>query len=190
MRRFSIALTLLMTLILAAPALAQDSSFTIAVEGVADGAEGDVIQVAEQAVDPALVGASCTVTASTENNSSVHPGNELIIATGGTEGTIPGVEEQPGQTLTLAGSVVLGETVTVSLRFGPDGVTSGGVVLTFDCAAAAAPVGGVATGAGGTAGSDTSSFVLLGVGTMAVIAAGGLAASRWRVSRSGAIGKL
>ena len=65
---------------LAAPAGAQSSEFSILIEGVARGEEGEVIRVVDQQVDANLVGASCSVTGSTENNASVHPDNDLIIS--------------------------------------------------------------------------------------------------------------
>ena len=51
--------------------------------------------------------------------------------------------------------MTLGESIVVSIRFGPDGVTSGGLFLDFVCQAAA-PEEAPATGAGGTAGTDGS----------------------------------
>lgn len=157
-------------LMLATPAGAQDNAFTIQVEGVLTGNEGDVVSVVSQPVDAALVGATCNVVGASENNSSVHPGNDLIIATGDTTTTVPGVEDAPGLVINGSGSVVLGASVDISLRFGPDGVTSGGTTLTFDCA----PAGAVDTGAGGTAGSTDNGLMLLALGAVAVAAAGAL----------------
>ena len=145
--------------VMSASAGAQNADFTIAIEGVAFGSPGEVAVVAQQMVDPTLVGAACQVTLTTENNSSIHPGNTLIVSSGPNSGEIPGVEDASGQTLQLAGGVVLAEDVTVSLRFGQDGITSAGATLSFACAqpaptTTAAPVTTIA--AAPTAPSTTS----------------------------------
>lgn len=89
------------------------------------------------------------------------------------EAAVPDVESVPGGgTPTLQGSLTLGETVVIESRFGPDEVSSGGLVPLLDCAqpepepepreepepeptkevgVAPLPEGAVATGAGGTA---------------------------------------
>jgi len=174
--RVAVMVVLAMMLAFTSPAGAQDDSFTIVLEGIITGqAEGDIVEVANQAVAAELVGATCTVTGATENNGSVHPGNNLIVTTGGTTANLPGVEEVPGQVVNGSGSLVLGTDVVVSLEFGPNGNTSGGVTLTFDCAAA--PVGGVATGAGGTAdGTGQLSITLFALGAVALIGSGALLA--------------
>jgi hypothetical protein len=157
------------------PAGAQDDTFSITLEGIITGqAEGDIVELVDQPVPAALVGASCIVSGATENNGSVHPGNNLIIATGGASTTVPGVEEVPGQVVAGSGPAVLGTDVVISLEFGPGGNTSGGVTLTFDCAAVA-PVGPVATGAGGTAGEPgQTNMALLVLGVAALAGAGAL----------------
>jgi LPXTG-motif cell wall-anchored protein len=171
-RRYALVLAAAL-LAYASPVAAQDSdTFTIVVEGVLTGAEGDVAEVVNQPVAAALVGETCTVTGQSENNGSVHPGNNLIIATGSSSTTVAGTEDTPGQIVNGTGSVVLGESVVVSVEFGPDGVTSGGVTLTFACQPAL-PEGGVDKGAGGTAG-DSQNAVLPAVGLAALALAGAL----------------
>jgi len=180
MLRVRVAVVLVVGALLAfvSPAGAQDDSFSITLEGIITGqAEGDVVQLVDQPVPAGLVGATCTVSGATENNGSVHPGNNLIIATGGASTTVPGVEEVPGQVVAGSGPAVLGTDVVISLEFGPGGNTSGGVTLTFDCAAVAPapPVGGVGTGAGGTAGgAGQSSVALLAFGVVALVGSGAL----------------
>lgn len=116
---------------------AQDIS--IDTGGVAYGAEGEIIVIADQAVDASLVGQTCTGTVSVGNNESVHPNNDLIITSGDLSVTIPNVEEGANDISTGTGSVLLGETIRVELQFGADGVTSGGLTLTFDCSAPELP---------------------------------------------------
>ena len=174
--RVAVVLVLATMLAFASPAGAQADSFTISLDGVIRGqAEGDIVELVDQAVAPALVGATCTVTGATENNGSVHPGNNVIIATGDATATVPGVEDVPGQVVVGSGSLVLGSNVVVSLEFGPDGITSGGVALAFDCAAAA-PVGPVETGAGGTAadGGNQLAITLVVLGGAAIVGSGAL----------------
>ena len=157
-------------LALAVPATAQDNVISITVEGVLTGNEGDVVPVVSEPVAAGLVGATCEVQGQTENNSSVHEGNDLILTTGDTTAVIENTEEFPGEIIPGSGTIVLGETIDISVRFGPDGVTSGGVTVTFDCA----PSGPVDTGAGGTAGGTDNGLMLVALGAAAVAAAGAL----------------
>jgi len=122
----------------AGPASAIDD-LVIPIDSVAFGDEGEIIEVASVPVDPDLVGSTCTLELEADNNGSVHPNNDLIVSTGGQSGTIPDVESDPGQVTIVDAEVVLGETVLVELQFGPDGVTSGGLILTFDCEAQPVP---------------------------------------------------
>lgn len=224
MRRLSVFLMAMGLLALAAP-LAAQQPIVIELEGVLEGPVDTVVPLTSVAVDPALVGGTCTGTAQTENNASVHPDNDVILASGGTSAEFTGVEDAPGLLLTLEGSLVLGETIDVSLRFGPDEITSLGIVVTLDCAppvvetttttteppattttappetttttappetttttaappttsSTAAPAGGVATGAGGTAGgSNQLGVVALGLAAVAVAGVGGVGAWRRR----------
>ena len=155
---------------LAMPAGAQPGSFVIDLEGVATGAVGSVLQVASETVDPQFVGATCTVSGATENNSSVHPDNDLILTSGTTTAEVGDIEDIPGQVVTGSGPMTLGETIDVSLRFGPDGLTSAGIRLTFTCDAAA-PAPGVETGAGGTAATFTSTGSALPLAPMVAVSA-------------------
>ena len=177
MMRIRVAVVVVLAAMLAfvSPAGAQDEILSIEIEGIITGqAEGDIVEVASTAVPASLVGSSCTVTGASQNNGSVHPGNNLIIASGGASTTVPGVEEVPGQVVAGSGPLVVGSNVTVSVEFGPSGSTSGGVTLTFDCAAVA-PIGGVATGAGGTAGGTSQTNVaLLALGVAALAGSGAL----------------
>jgi hypothetical protein len=151
-----------------APAGAQTTEFSIEITGVARGAEGEVLELVNRPVDANLVGATCSVNGRTENNESTHPNNDLIIATGDTVAEVPNVEAEEFQTIAGTGTLVLGESIVVSIRFGPNGVTSGGTFLDFSCTAAA-PAPGPDTGAGGTADtSDQTPWVAIAVVTVAL----------------------
>ena len=122
----------------ASPASAIDD-IVIPIDTIVRGEEGEVIEVASETVDPELVGATCLVELTDSNNESTHPNNDLIIATGGESFVAEDVETEANSTTIVDGDAVLGETVVVSIRLGPDGVSSGGLTLTFDCEQAVAP---------------------------------------------------
>lgn len=81
-----------------------------------------------------LVGQECTVVAQSKNQSSVHPGNDLLVETGDSQVLIADVEAKPGATVNAIGTVVLSSEITVSLVMGPDEVFSAGVDVLVDCA--------------------------------------------------------
>jgi hypothetical protein len=97
------------------------------------GEEGSVVEVAVERVEPDQVGASCTMRVHTENQESVHPGNDLVITTGDSQAVIEDVEAVADAGRDLSAPVVLGETIVVELRFGPDRLSSMGYVLAVDC---------------------------------------------------------
>ncbi len=194
---WSIPVALIALIAFAGPVGAQTDAFTIELEGVATGSAGETVVLTSQAVPADLVGAACTGTARTQNNSSVYPGNDIIISSDTGSATLPGVEETPGETIEASKSVIMTENITISMQFGPDGATSGGITLTFDCepavisaqattttttpetttpetttTVAAAPIGPVDAGAGGTAQSGSSSWILVAVSTFALVTIG------------------
>jgi len=134
MRRASIALAMLGVLLLAMPVAAQTNTISIEVDGIVRGDPGEIFQVAFVNVDPGMVGWLCTGTAQTENNASQHRNNDFILASGGASATIPNWERVAGAITSMSGTLVLGDSITVDLRLGPDGVSSGGVLITLTCA--------------------------------------------------------
>jgi hypothetical protein len=88
------------------------------------GSEGEVVEVARIAVDAHLIGATCIGTATVENNSSAHPGNDFIISSGGSSVVISDFERDVGTVTAATSQLVLGETVTASIRLGPHGIAS------------------------------------------------------------------
>jgi hypothetical protein len=80
--------------------------------------------VAVVAVDAHLVGATCIGTVTVENNSSAHPGNDFVITSGGTSVEIPDFERIAGKVTTTTSKLVLGESITASIRLGRHGVAS------------------------------------------------------------------
>lgn len=120
----------------AAPATAQ-TAIVIELSGIMGGrTEGAIELIHTEGVDASLVGATCTGVAETENNASVHEQNNVIVETGTTTATFFGVEDTPGQITPLSGPVVLGDTIDVYFQWGPDGITSLGIIITITCAPA------------------------------------------------------
>jgi hypothetical protein len=79
-----------------------------------------------------LVGETCSVIAQSLNQSSVHPGNDLIVESQ-TRIVLIDVEAEPGGTVTATDVMMLGDQVLISLVMGPDEVFSAGIDVLFDC---------------------------------------------------------
>lgn len=133
MRKASIALAVVGLLLLAVPVLAQSNTIEIEVAGINRGDEGDIFRVASVDVDPGMVGWRCTGTAQTENNASEHPDNDFILTSGSSSTEILDWEAAAGKITNTSGTLVLGESITVDLRLGPDRVASGGVRIVLTC---------------------------------------------------------
>jgi LPXTG-motif cell wall-anchored protein len=116
-------------------ATAQADVIVIPVDTVVRGVPvGSLTELASAPVAPELVGATCTGDAIGRNNeTSVHPGNDLIVTTGSSSAVLHDVEREPGVVTETVGELTLGEVITVTLRMGPDQTFSGGLVLSFDC---------------------------------------------------------
>jgi hypothetical protein len=120
-------LAMLVVLIGAAPASAdecQEEEILIRFDGNVFGSEGEIVRVVEVAVDAHLVGATCFGTVTVENNSSEHLGNDFIITSGGTSVEIPDFERIAGKVTTTTQKLLLGGSITASIRLGPHGVAS------------------------------------------------------------------
>ena len=133
MRKASIALAAVGLVLLAVPVLAQSNTIEIEVAGINRGDEGDIFRVASVDVDPGMVGWRCTGTAQTENNASEHPDNDFILTSGSSSTEILDWEAAARKITNTSGTLVLGESITVDLRLGPDRVASGGVRIVLTC---------------------------------------------------------
>ncbi len=125
-------MALLIAVVWVAPAWAIES-IVLDQDRILYGEEGSTVQLAEIAVETDRVGASCTLRVHTENQYSVHPGNDLVVTTGGTQSVIEDVEAEPDADADLSAAIVLGPELLVELRFGPDQVSSMGFDLSVDC---------------------------------------------------------
>jgi hypothetical protein len=132
-RKASIAFVVVGVLLLAVPALAQSNSILIEITGINYSAEGKIIRVASVDVDPGMVGWLCTGTAQTENKDSEHDDNDFILTSGSSSAEILNWEAAAGAIISMSGTLVLGESITVDLRMGPDRVSSGGVGIVLTC---------------------------------------------------------
>ncbi len=111
-----------------------DIAIAIAIDGIVRGDEGEIKEVAVEDVDPDHVGARCTAeTTQTDEGGSEHPNNDFIIASGGTSAEIEDFEAVSGAPVAMSGAFTLGDSITVSLRLGPNRVSSGGFVITLTC---------------------------------------------------------
>lgn len=168
----------------------QEEEIHLQFAGNVYGDEGDVVEVARVAVDSHLVGATCTGTPTVTNNESMHPGSDLIISSAGTTVVVTDFESAAGKVSSTTSQLVLGETITASVRLGPHGVASlsgDTVVVATMCqpepttttttpepttsttqppvtTTTETPRGGVSAGGGSTAGGSALGAALLGIG--------------------------
>src|SRR4051812_47263254 len=113
--------------IMTAPAAAQDLPTVVINETIRD-APGSVHVVSVSNVDPAINGGTCDVSVTGENNASVHPNSDILIASAN-QVIVPDVERSSGaQGIPADGPLELGSTLTISVRLGGDGVFSGGLL--------------------------------------------------------------
>ena len=115
------------------PASAGHGDISLPIDTIVEAGQGEVVQLVSVPVDPELVGATCGWGFHVYNQESIHLGNDLILSTDGTDTVVPGVEDAPNQVLDVEGSFQLGETLTVSLRMGPDEVFSAGLSVEVVC---------------------------------------------------------
>ncbi len=132
-KRFVLAAVFVALVFSGTPASAQSSTFEFGIDGVVRGANDSVTLVLSVDVDPAFVGLECTFTETTTNNESTHPDTDLILESNGSRIEILDVESESSSVSVGSGSLVLGETIDVSVRLGEDRVASGGFVVLVDC---------------------------------------------------------
>ena len=85
-------------------------------------------------VDASLVGRTCQVSVNPHNNDSVREGTELLVSSNGVTVTMANVEHSVGDAAPeILGKLTLGATVSLSLRFGPEGSASVGATVVVDC---------------------------------------------------------
>ncbi len=133
-RTLALAFALLPLLVMTNASVASAADFlSIPVSGVVRGAEGTVVQVSSEVVPADYIGQTCQVIGQTENQESIHESNDLLIETGGQVLTIANFENEGFVSYDSGEVVPLGPTIDVSVRLGPDGISSGGFRLRVIC---------------------------------------------------------
>ncbi len=132
---FALASTAFALVAITGPATLAQQVISFPVEGITVGEPGETIVVATEAVPAEHIGWVCSGRASTVNNGSIHPGNDLHIVSGDSKITVENVEDIPSMGHEIEQVMVLGDTITVSITLGSDGISSGGFVISFsECA--------------------------------------------------------
>jgi len=135
MRKTVIGLTMLGVLLIAIPAMAQATEIVIQLpEDTRNEDPGTLLPLVTEPVPEGLIGATCSGTAETQNDASPHPDNDFIISSGASAAEIHNWEATPGSVTSMSGTVILGDTITVTLRFGEAGISSGGALIILTCA--------------------------------------------------------
>ena len=97
--------------------------------------EGTVVRLATYNVPEHLQGRQCPGAWVDQNNSSIHPGNDIVVSTNGQAFRVENVENQPGELRVEVGTVTLGPTITVDLEMGPDEIFSATAMVVIECPA-------------------------------------------------------
>jgi len=125
------AFTLMFVAIFALPSMASDGDITLPFQ-VLRGLEGSELVLYDGPMP--VVGETCTVIArDAGNNTSIHPGNNLKLATGGNTILFEDVERDRNVSTPGSGPITPGQTGQVVLVFGPDETYSADLVLEFTC---------------------------------------------------------
>lgn len=113
------------------PSTASAADFTIDLYTVVRDKPGTETSLGTWDVPAAIQGRDCTATSTPENNSSIHPGNNLQIVSATTV-TLANVEGDASPDVSV-NPIVLGSSVEVILVMGPKGTFSAGLFVSFDC---------------------------------------------------------
>jgi len=120
---------------LASPALAAEPTLSFPTEDTAGGPVGSTLTLRTADVEDQFVGIECDASVEILNQGSSHPNNDLIITSGGNSVEVADIEGETFSDEIFVLPIVLGETVSVAIRFGGDGFFSGGFIIDFDCSA-------------------------------------------------------
>lgn len=112
---------------------AQGDVITIDFDDVVFAPAGSLVPVGSVAVASDLQGRTCRTSVLTANQSSIHPENDLLIATGGSTARIEDVEDFTNGTNSWLVDVTLGSTIDMSVEMGPDEISSLGFTVEVDC---------------------------------------------------------
>lgn len=110
-----------------------DDILVLPLESVHRGPAGTIVPLGSWPVPVELQGADCTVEVEATNQRSTHDGNDVLVTSAGTTVETFDVERVAFGVTTASSPITVGTTVDVSLRLGPDGVSSGGLLVRIDC---------------------------------------------------------
>ncbi|MEZ5410424.1 MAG: hypothetical protein R2761_20500 [Acidimicrobiales bacterium] len=116
-----------------APAGAEGEEIIIRPTMVIYDSPGSVHTVADMPVPASLQGMPCDLRVVTQNQASVHPGTDVVVTTGGATSTIEGVEDSADARVVDTHRVTLGPDILIEVTIGPDGSTSLGFTVSFEC---------------------------------------------------------
>lgn len=143
-RLLAIAAVILVTMLIAVGAArpagavaVDDFSIVIPIDDLELEDEGSITPLATAPVGAEYLGQTCTVTSIAENQESIHPGNNLTVASGSSMVVLEDVESAANVIVTADGMLVLGSEIVVSLVMGPDEVFSAGLEVHIICSAVA-----------------------------------------------------
>lgn len=115
------------------PAAAASELISIPVDRVVRGDPGEEILVASAEVPEELQGLGCEMFGETNNQESVHEGNDLIIRFDGQTRVVPNFEDERNIRYEFREIAALAARIDVYVRLGPDGVSSGGFLISIEC---------------------------------------------------------
>ena len=136
MRKFGVVLGAVALAVVLSAGSAAAVSFTFSFDSTEGsfGDDGTLLQLGETDTPADLVGRDCTVIVDVGNNDSLRQGSDVVIASDSASVELPNVEAQPGDAGPKEiGTLVVGDTVTASVRFGPEGAFSASGVVVLDC---------------------------------------------------------
>ena len=84
------------------------------------GPPGSQLVLGTEAVPAAAVGLRCDVVVDLVNNESTRPDSDITVSTGSDSRLFPDTEAAPGDAGPVTFQMVMGETVTATLTFGPN----------------------------------------------------------------------
>ncbi|MDH3682858.1 MAG: hypothetical protein OEV40_23235 [Acidimicrobiia bacterium] len=118
--------------LLVSPAAAEDE-ISVQPDHIVVAEPGSLTDIASEPVPIEFVGKTCGLRVVAQNGASVHPGNVLVVVTGDSKTVVEGVEDNPDGSVVANENVALGETISLQLQMGPDGISSLGFTVGFDC---------------------------------------------------------
>ncbi len=127
------ALAVVLSAALAGPAGAEGEEIIIRPTTVIFDDPGTVHTVADMPVPASLLGQPCDLRVITQNQSSIHPGTDVSVTTGGVTSVIQGVEDSADGRVVDTHRVTLGPEILIQVTIGPDGSTSLGFTASFEC---------------------------------------------------------